>query len=181
MGGNRSPVSSLDGPSPATELHPHGGRAAGDAVQVKPDFRRRQADGRGVMRRLTRFNRPPNTCRTADRSKARHRDRPRRRPCKHGTGKWVQPGHMDGSPSRSRESTQGHLPMEDDVTPLVGFMVDPNAAQIVFVALTKLVSALDCGCPDCRRDLPDMDAGTRDEVRERDGDDRGARRAAGRD
>ncbi len=35
--------------------------------------------------------------------------------------------------------------MEDDVTPLVGFMVDPNAAQIVFVALTKLVSALDCG------------------------------------
>ncbi len=57
--------------------------------------------------------------------------------------------------------------MEDDVTPLVGFMVDPNAAQIVFVALTKLVSALDCGCPDCRRDLPDMDAGTRDEVRER--------------
>ena len=57
--------------------------------------------------------------------------------------------------------------MPDEDAPLVGFMVDPEAAQIVYAALTKLVSALDCWCPSCRRDLPDMDAGTRDHIRER--------------
>ena len=57
--------------------------------------------------------------------------------------------------------------MEDDDTPLAGFMFDPEAAQIVSVALTKLVTSLDCWCPSCRGDLPDMDAETRDQVRER--------------
>lgn len=57
--------------------------------------------------------------------------------------------------------------MKDDEVPIVGFMVDVETAQIVFVALTKLVTSLDCWCPSCRRDLPEMDAATRDEVRER--------------
>ena len=57
--------------------------------------------------------------------------------------------------------------MADDDTPLVGFKVDLEAAQIVYAALTKLVSALDCWCPSCQRDLPDMDAGTRDHIHER--------------
>ena len=61
----------------------------------------------------------------------------------------------------------GHLPTADDDTPLVGFMVDPEAAQIVYAALTKLAASLDCWCQSCRRDLPDMDAGTRDHIRER--------------
>ena len=57
--------------------------------------------------------------------------------------------------------------MSDEDAPLVGFKVDLEAAQIVYAALTKLVSSLDCWCPSCRRDLPDMDTGTRDHIRER--------------
>ena len=57
--------------------------------------------------------------------------------------------------------------MEDDGTPLVGFMVDLEGAQIVVAALTGLEASLECWCPSCRRDLPDMGAETRDHVRER--------------
>ena len=38
MGGNRTPVSSLEGPCSATELHPHGMGLFPGAEQVKPDF-----------------------------------------------------------------------------------------------------------------------------------------------
>ena len=56
--------------------------------------------------------------------------------------------------------------MKDDEVPIVGFMVDMETAQVVFLALTKLATSLDCWCPSCRRDLPDMDAGTRGQMRE---------------
>ena len=73
MGGNRTPVSSLEGPCSATELHPHGVRVVADAEQVKPVFRHRQ--GHDAKCRLTRLGGPPNAYRLAHRSKARHRDR----------------------------------------------------------------------------------------------------------
>lgn len=60
---------------------------------------------------------------------------------------------------------QGHLPIADEDAPVVGFMVDRDAAQTVNAAQTKLATSLERLC--CRRDLPDMYAGTRDHVRVR--------------
>ena len=57
--------------------------------------------------------------------------------------------------------------MKDDDIPVVGLVICLETAQIVFVALTKLTTSLDCWCPSCRRNLPDADVETRERVRER--------------
>ena len=72
MGGNRTPVSSLEGPCSATELHPHDVRVVADAERVKPVFQVRQ--GHDATCGLTHLGGPPNACRLADGSKAVRRN-----------------------------------------------------------------------------------------------------------